>query len=438
MNQSNISKFGGKAASLIAQYDAGNIDFLFPFILIEREKKRPNFAFKGLQIVRGSAIGDEKGLVDKIKTIHNVSANELSGKIDIEKPKREWRDNYLNTMMSVHGIRQINDYMTQNIYSDDEIRRLLIAMGQANKSPIDEIIMASQKEDLIKYAAWEGSLEYDGVKSVIISPQNKLERRGTIIEHPNMKGYYVINVVNQVVKDTSFYGKDRIYMDQILADSFGNIVQGRSNTMKIDTTLDEVKAIVRMKQKSKEVGFLSHDISTQVEFGFLDKSQKLEGNLYEHNTSPKNSIIFYQERAFRPFEYDERFNPNEYRFNIFGKIPEKGLKLRIVKAHYKMDKDLLSDGVPSLYMPEAVLGAVGESHYEVSMQFMNSLEFMPNNLEVFFMPFNTLNGDSLEHQNFNWASKAKYSLLKKSIRGKIYSNEYKTGEKINLKYQDIM
>ena len=86
-----ILKYGGKAASLVAQHQAGNTDFLFPFTLVnvadwEKGIGLPYFDFKYLQIVRGSAIGDEKGLVDVITTLRNKSSEDLNNVIKQGRP----------------------------------------------------------------------------------------------------------------------------------------------------------------------------------------------------------------------------------------------------------------------------------------------------------------------------------------------------------------
>lgn len=78
----NIAMYGGKAASLLAQFQKGNTDLLFPFtidIVAEREKGNiPSYNFKYDQIVRGSAVGDERTLVDTIPTLRKVSPSKLN------------------------------------------------------------------------------------------------------------------------------------------------------------------------------------------------------------------------------------------------------------------------------------------------------------------------------------------------------------------------
>ncbi len=432
-HQADSEMYGGKAASLIAQYEAGNTDFLFPFTLIDPDKEKPTFDFEGLQIVRGSAAGDEKGLVDVIKTIQNVSSKDLNCEIDIDLPRREnWRSNYINSMMDFHKIRSVRNSMSYITYTDDEMRRLLIALGKGTLSPIDEIIKDSKRDEVVSFAKWEGNIDYNGVKSVIISPQNIDERRGQIIEHPNMEGHYIINVVNAVVKDTSDMRRDRIYMDEILADSSGNIVKFGINSVGEKTSPKEVKAIVEMKRRAKEVGFISGSKSSQVEFGFFNKAQKLESKKYQYAAKPKSPIIFYQEREFRPFDFDDQFNPQKYVFNRFGRIPQEGLELRVVVVEESMDRSLLNDGVPSIYTPGASKGIVGESYLDVGLALMADLNFRPENMHAYLVPMNTKNGSSLEHGNFRWASKAPISLLKLRIGDRSYSDDYRTGEMIML------
>lgn len=345
-HQANIEKYGGKASSLLAQYDR-NPDLIFPFTLVEVDRweagEKPNFNFQARQIVRGSAIGDEKGLVDVIQTLKESSP----GQLDIK---------------------------------------------------INAIIEQSRSEGVKSYANWEGLMDYRGVSSLIVQPLNINQKRGSVVEHPNIEGHYLVNVVY----NGSHTGRNGS-INQYLVDENGKII----SQLTFHTVEDEglIRDIVLMKKKSREAGFISEDMSSQVEFGLTQRgSFRYTPETYDYSTSLKTPVVFYQEREFLPFDFDTSINPDNYIFNQFGRVGPN-TKLRVIKLGSLNPVDgleeLCVDGVPSAYI-------FSDSCVSRPLP----LHFQPNNMSAVIIPadFMTIGGKSLEHNMYRWVQKARLFL----------------------------
>lgn len=434
-----VQKYGGKAASLVMQYEAGNTDMLFPFTLVDAkdfETNKPSFNFKNKQIARGSAAGDEKGLVDVISTEQNLNSEHLN---DL------WEYDYALFSPELHEVEDIrkgkNPYFDELKEQYDDLLKGKMTMGDYfklieelgrkkaedfglthNPSVIGDIIEQSKEQEVIDYARWEGLQDYDGVKFVIVQPQNQhrdeianyyVYKRGSIVEHPNIKDHYLINFVqisNRIgEKDTD------TCIFQVLADEQGRVIVSKGMDMGNDT----IKQIVDMKKRSREAGFIPSEYSSQVEFGFLG-DQDLESEKYMFSTSPTNPVIFYQERRFLPFDFDEGIRPDNYKFNQFGRLPENGIELRVVKLGEIADESVITDGVPSVYVFD-----------DRSIHQGLPLGFQPNNMHAMMVPGGIVTeaGNSLEHKTYRWVQKAKISDLTYAEK----YNNYTDGEIIKIK-----
>src|SRR3989344_1316908 len=404
-----VAAYGGKAASLIAQYRAGNSDILFPFTVLEvkdiEQGKRPSFSFTQRQIVRGSAPGDEKGLVDVIRTYQNVSPLNLNGWIDFSDAAN-WSHNYINTRKEAEGIQ---DKTTM------ESKKFLLEKDFVD--PLLSLIWQSRSPGVRQYAEWEGLKEYNGAASILIQPQNREILRGSMIEHPNMKGHHLINLVTKSFTD------DRLcFLDQVLADKGGTIITASyaSNRLSIDP--DHVKDLVAMKRRIREAGFVPATHASQVEFGPRHPSQDVESGKYQFPALPTSPFIMYQERFGPAFDTDPHMNPENYSFNQFGKIPRGGLEVRVLKTGELMeDPSVITDGVPSAYVfnTDAING---------------HMHFFPNNLTAFIVtPDVTKSGNSLEHHTYRWIQEAQLSLLFQRVNGRYLYDDFKHGEMLKLK-----
>lgn len=451
-HQTNIIMYGGKAASLLAQYHAGNGGILLPFSIIRTNEweagQRYNFSYEHRQIVRGSTIGDHKGMVDVIPTLQYQSNVDLNGTPDrmttiTDEQIGRWRQGEI----SMSRMAQLNDD-NQEVYETNLalVRRNLEKYPRAGEyvaekgkpSCIDDIIAQSRKPEVVLFANREGLANYQGVESVLIQPQNREQgynlkryRRGSVVEHPNIEGHYLINVYLKVESGN-------IYIDQALVNAKGNIIAAES--MGDNSITPEIaKIIIQTKQRSRKAGFTPEERASQMEFLFLDPSQDYEQNKYQFPANPANPILFAQERWFLPFAFDKRINPKRYLFNHFGKIPEEGLELRVVRVGDISGPDgwnrtILDDGTPSVYVMSSLIRA--ESGV--------SLGFQPGNMVGFVVPrmdgewILTSQGNSLEHNTYRFAQQAQFSALCLPVDGRNNYQHYTTGETIRITPKSII
>lgn len=399
-HQQTIDRYGGKAASLLAQYNTGNVDFLFPFSIVEASEFErgniPVFQFRNPQIVRGSARGDERGLVDVIRTYRHVPAANLNGQVDLREADR-WTREYINSNR-VAG------------ESDEDVVERLLRKNFVH--PIDKIIFNSRSDEVLAYAKWDGLENFSGASSVIIQPENNNRGSGSVVEHPNIRDHYLISYESHEHGWSGF--------SQYLADADGNVVVWPTIT---DHSERYIKSIVQMKKRSRQAGFVPQSHSSQVEFGFLSRSQDLESQLYDFKASPSNDAIFYQERAFLPFDFSLGLRPDSYRFNRFGRLPEQ--PLRVVKMDEVKDSGIFSDGIPSVYV-------AGDRFIHALYGF--PLWFRPENMVGYIIPFDifTKGGNTLQHNNFRFVQKAQFSLLKRPILDLMKEESFKHGDLVQL------
>lgn len=360
--------YGGKANFLLAQYQAGNTDIILPFSIIMPSQERNFNGLRGLQIVRPSVIHDERCLVDLLTTKKNVSPHELCG-------------------------------------------------------AIDEIIGESHTEPIKKYANYDGVKDYQGVTSLVVQPMNP-NIRGSVVEHPNIENHYLINTVRYTNLD-----RENV-IEQYLTDSKGNIV--KTTELTVDSkTIDLIKEIIKLKQRTREVKFIPDIYSSQLEFGVNQNLDVADFDKYEYVTNPTGLVLAYQERLFLPFDFSEKTSPETYRFNKFGVIPKEGLDLRVVKFEgdtsiSNMDEiiGLMQDGKPSLYLFNLGAITMGKLH----------LDFQPNNMVGFGLSsmIITPGGNSLEHNAFRWVQKAQISLLGEGAHKYPNFDHLKTGDIFKL------
>jgi len=461
-----------KAASLIVQQEAWNEDLIIPPLVIKTQDAE-EWKFETpwdnrKKIVRGSASGDERGLVDSLVTLKNVDANSISSwlqkRVDInsinqsqwnplalrmyqlwlwlreiadalwidtsieaverilkwtapwyDRPQREIDSWDLELLIDEHvqdsEVPYISPFlMTQKplwIEFSEEDRRIL-EYWNVSENPLLKVIHASRHESVVEHAKkWDGLMDYSWVSSVVVQDMVHGDTRGSIVEHPNMEWHHLINLIRE---------KNGRFISQFLVNHKWEIVSKEECLYppEVPVTVEE---ILKMKVRSREAWFIDETHSSQVEFWFQWETLK-----------------FFQERSFLPFDFNSNISPDNYDFNRFWN-PEKHWKLRIVNlADSDLDETIFTDGIPSVYIPTQ--GMIGRG-FLLPGFFPNNMKAMliwwvlmgwPNDINP-WLESNTSGANSIEHNTYRYILKAWSALMDKSDY-RIWHK--KTGEMIQL------
>ena len=443
-HQDIIDEFWWKTASLMTQVDAWNWDFILPYTAVKttdfEARNSKKLELEWSQIVRWSASGDEKSLVDALRTKKHVAPKSLNQglhkRLDLSQPAK--MQNRLEALMfdrwigldkiaeklwiDTRGFEEKYDYkkaledhfrdsefgypqpfffwreewQLEVKFSDDEIREL--EYGNRDDNPIQNIISHSRSDSVIKTAIeWDGLDNYNWVQSTLIQPMNYNNTRWSIVEHPHIEWHYLLNLVSK--NPSSEYE----YIYQLLLDHKWNVVAqdfDGSASSKIPVSYED---IVKMKQRSRKVWFTPEQYSSQVELLFLnDNSISWEGHAF--SKIPTSPVIQAQERAFLPFDFGNAIKPEKYHFNNFW-VPKDWLKLRTINlndGYENIDSSLFNDGIDSVYVL---------NEHNVNRE-SGSLGFIPNNMKAIIVPnWITVWGNSLEHNTYRYIVKAWVAIM---------------------------
>ncbi len=288
-------------------------------------------------------------------------------------------------------------------FTEDDIH--MLEYGESSNNPLFKILSHSRSSSVLEYAKrWDGLSNYSWLASAIIqdiangkvrdSDEATRNTRGSVIEHPNLEWHYLVNIIRE---------ENGRFISQFLVDKTWKIVGSEKPwlTLETDEVARVVDAIIKMKQRTREVWFIDESYSTQAEFWFQSWDVK-----------------FFQERRFLPFDYSWKQNTDNYSFNRFWN-PEKLWELRVINlADIEMDSDLINDWIPSVYIPN------------FDMINRGSLpNFYPNNMSAIFI-WNRLKHwrndihpwelsavawwNSLEHNTYRYALRAWAVVMDKS------------------------
>lgn len=471
-HQALINDIWWKAASLVVQRESWNEDLIIdPLVIKVQDTESWDFeapSDNNKKIVRGSASGDERGLVDSLVTLKNVDARSISSglqrRINIDEIDQSvWNPLALRMYQSWLWLQEIADALwidssveaieeilqrTAPWYNrpegkinswdlklliDEHVRdsevpyispflmmqaplwiefgdedRRILEYGSLEENPLLRVINASRRDWVIEHAKrWDGLEDYTWVSSVVVQDMVHGNTRGSIIEHPNLEWHHLINLIRE---------KDGRFISQFLVNHKGEVVSKEESLFapEVPVTVEE---ILHMKVRSRKAWFIDEAYSSQVEFGFQ-----------------WDSLKFFQERRFLPFDFRSDMGAEGYSFNRFGN-PEQHGELRVVNlADPDLDPTIFTDWVPSVYIPTQ--GMIGRR-----VLFPG---FFPNNMKAILIwgqliggphdlnPWhqsNTAGANSIEHNTYRYILKAWSALMDKSDY-RIWFK--KTGEMIQL------
>jgi hypothetical protein len=424
-HQQLIDQFGGKTASLLVQEKAHTVDVL-PFSIYTVGQEIPLFDLASPPIVRPSGIGDHNGLVDMLDTQPFCTPYDLNGKPDEGLLRQDI------------GLDEYRALLTRGVNLDS----LCWESGFSGPRVFDMILERSKRPEVLEYARWEGHDDFDGVKSFIVQWQNNSQLRGSVVDHPNFKGYYVVNFVSGTFQNLNLGNRNCIL--QYLVDCNGKIVTKIdlnacwNNTYSEENCESLLPQVVRLHQMAREAGFVPSQFSSHVEFCVLSDSTDIDYDSYTFASPVGGPLIFSQERAFMPFDPCDYVDVSDG-LHFYGNIPEEPLELRVVKVGpHDGFMEFISDDIPSLYVfhgdalklpfgldlgEEWVYDPVsgkynmvdggGWHHSSDHSHFVLPMGFRPDNMAGFYIPWDNgcANAESLEHNTFRWVQKAGLSIL---------------------------
>lgn len=330
-----IEKLGGKLGGLqyLIDHDPQVGDLILPMVTIEPDQKWNGSlpTHNGKLIVRGSHKNDFQGLVDVLET----------------------------KVVGPGGVRDA----------------------------IEEIRAQARSGTVIDYGRSENP-NYDG-KVVVGVQAHGGNYRGSVVEHPNKPGQYVISLVQAIPSITR-------PMD-ITATGIYHYTTGFHEIMRGDKDeLSCAKNAVDVYRRIRASGLVRDDLSFQMEF--LEDSDKRKPEI-------KNVC---QVRAFVPFEAPGKFDvPGKKERLTFGVTPEEGIVLPL----YQSPDGLDYNGNP---IDPSNNWALLKTYHNQTTPF----PFQPQNLAAYLIAQEFYTGltPSLEHNHFRLAQKADITVFENGNR----------------------
>lgn len=362
MNRDNyVEKYGGKAGLHKFLRDTGRFNsHLLPTAYVppgqspERVLNSMNWDFDGRNILRSSNKSDLEGLVDVLQTVTGIE--------DMEE--------------LVSDAREIRKH--------------------------------AKSKRVMNYAKSEDPT-YDGKTTLMIQPEldvtGELELhtgeiiRGSIVEHPNKKGTYMLSFVRKtlgpdkhksvIATDEEFAKDEELRNDDGWSPESLYLIAGK-------------KVVNLYKRVCDELGY--NGMSIQMEFGINYFFPELD------------EIIFHQARFFKPFE-SPRFELStmDDSYVVFGQTNEEGVVLEVVRT--SSIEETPEHDKPFIWIPDEIIQG-----HELG------LTPVSENMKAFATEENyTFNVKSLEHNLFRFVQKAEVSIIELP-----WSLELQNGQRIRL------
>ena len=273
----------------------------------------------------------------------------------------------------------------------------------AVKKAIDDVLKQAAGEDVRSFVEYESGIPFDGKVGILVQDYYG-EERGSIIEHPHMKGIYRVGKVTPTVlhdiarltgREVSVVGQYDV--DEEVCDVSGKAIDqfkigaGDNIGFKLSQSIEQDEAIkvIELYRRIADSGLIPDGYSFQMEYG-IDKVTK--------------QPIFYQARLFRPFvdranyekdDVDWDFNSTSI-FNAFGVTPKEGIEAHL--AYLDEDGIKHSSDKGNIAFTYSASGK--------NQRGSTSLDIQPKNMKV-YLPYQR---QLLEHGHYRWLQKAPVSL----------------------------
>lgn len=284
----------------------------------------------------------------------------------------------------------------------------------AVRKAIDDLIQQASGEDVKSYIEYESGLPFDGRIGILVEDYYG-EERGSVIEHPHMKGIYRVGKVTPTAlhdlarltgRQVSVVGQYNV--DEEVCDVSGRAIDpfrigaGDSIAFKSSQSIEQNEAakVIELYKRVADSGLIPEGYSFQMEYG-IDKVTK--------------QPVFYQARLFRPFidranyerdDVDWDFNSTRI-FNAFGITQKEGIETHLAYLDEEGIKHSSDKGTVAFAYSASGKNQRGST----------SLDIQPKNIGV-YLPYQY---QLLEHGHYRWLQKAPVSLAAtiKGIEGKL-------------------
>lgn len=261
----------------------------------------------------------------------------------------------------------------------------------------------ARSPEVKSFVEYESGETFNGEIGILVQDYYG-EERGSIIEHPHMKGIYRVGKVTPTVlhdiarltgRQVTVTGQYNV--DEEICDVSGRAIDqfkigaGDSIGFKSSQSIeqDEARKVIELYKRVADSGLIPEGYSFQMEYG-IDKVTK--------------QPIFYQARLFRPFidranyekdDVDWDFNSTRI-FNAFGITPKEGIETHLAY--------LDEDGIK--HSSDKGTVAFTYSASGKNQRGSTSLDIQPKNIGV-YLPYQY---QLLEHGHYRWLQKAPVSL----------------------------
>lgn len=349
-----INKYGGKAGGLFYLRDFGGFEaHLMPFYYLSPE----------------------------------IDVGEIEGVLP-----RHIQDNWIlrGTHPNDHeGFVDILD--SDKLIGFDETRQTVL---EKFKTYIEVLRDNAKRPEIFDYSKYEGQ-DYDGEIGIVIQPLNP-GRRGSVVEHPNERGTYLIDIVTKNI------GCDVDSLDRLTV--IGDKIDEQHSNVIVRIGHEELaEKIVTLYDRVRGTEYIPPESSFQMEFGIN------EGGF------DKERVLFYQARPFLKFEEPPFKLGDDWwgKYSCFGITPEEGVTLPVVKTFHQHD--------------------VNEIPHDFAWVIQNmtarmSAHARPRNMRA-FLPIG-LRVNSLEHNTYRWIRKADVSIL--DPHEEFSLNKLQTGDDVKI------
>lgn len=263
----------------------------------------------------------------------------------------------------------------------------------AVKEAIENVLEQALSEDVKSFIEYESGVPFDGKIGILVEDYYG-EERGSIIEHPHMRGIYRVGKVTPTIYfNVAQTTVGKYNVDEEICDVSGRAIDqfatvandsiGFKSSQSIEQ--DEARKVIELYRKVADSGLIPESYSFQMEYG-IDKTTK--------------EPIFYQARLFKPFIERANYNRDDVdwdfngtmQFNAFGITPKEGIETRLAY--------LDEDGIKHSSDKGAVAFAYSASGK--NQRGSTTLDIQPENMEV-YLPYQY---QLLEHGHYRWLQKA--------------------------------
>lgn len=269
-------------------------------------------------------------------------------------------DKYIVRASHPHDFQGLVDVVgTQVVHKETDIGNV-----------IDRMRAQARSASVMAYGQYENP-EYDGKISVGIQPYLQ-NRRGSVVEHPNRPGEYVVSYVN----DHATGNMSGLEIDTAMYNASEDTCK-RLGGERIEK--EKAKVIADLYKLIEGANLVQEGMAFQVEF--LDDGR---------------SLVIAQVRAFTKKRVADFTLEGRQRL-VFGVTPKEGVELPVLQSPngYDRDRQPLSHPEPWAFLKT--------QHDELL-----NLDFQPKDMKAFLISQSWMSGitTSLEHHHFRYAQKA--------------------------------